>query len=125
MYSPKPAPFKFADPALKYRIDLNMFELLEDYVSPEITIPKSFLTDGATVPRIFWCLIPPYHRYLPAAIIHDYQCDLGVDRHFALKLFRTNLLRLGISAKYRFVMYYGIKAYIYWLAFKEEVRKWL
>ena len=117
--------FCFKDPVVKYRIDLDRFELLEDYESPEQTVPAHYLTDGATVPRIFQSFVPKYGRYFPAAIIHDYQCDIGVDRHLALKLFRTNLLRLGISAKYRFVMYYGIKAYIYWLAFKEEVRKWL
>lgn len=39
-----------------------------------VYVPKGFLTDGASVPRIFWSIIPPWGIYGNAAIIHDYLC---------------------------------------------------
>lgn len=40
-----------------------------------VDIPEGFLTDGASVPRIFWGLIPPWGKYGAAAIVHDYLCE--------------------------------------------------
>lgn len=37
-----------------------------------ITVPAGFLTDGASVPRIFWNIFSPFGSYFPAALIHDY-----------------------------------------------------
>lgn len=40
-----------------------------------VTIPKAFLTDGASVPRLFWSIFPPWGVYGQAAIVHDFLCD--------------------------------------------------
>jgi hypothetical protein len=37
-----------------------------------IMVPKGFVTDGASVPRAFWNIIPPFGKYGQAAILHDY-----------------------------------------------------
>jgi hypothetical protein len=37
-----------------------------------VHVPMGYLTDGATVPRVFWWLIPPLGRYGQAAVLHDY-----------------------------------------------------
>ena len=37
-----------------------------------IVIPKGFITDFASVPRIFWSVIPPVGKYCGAAVVHDY-----------------------------------------------------
>lgn len=37
-----------------------------------IDVPKDFITDGASVPRVFWSLFDPTGPYLQAAVIHDY-----------------------------------------------------
>lgn len=39
-----------------------------------VTVPAGFLTDGASVPRIFWDLFPPWGVYGQAAILHDWLC---------------------------------------------------
>lgn len=55
----------------------HKFKLLEDINYKDVTVPKGYRTDGASVPRIFWSLFPPNRTdYLPAAIIHDYLTDL-------------------------------------------------
>jgi len=37
-----------------------------------ITIPTGFITDFASVPRIFWVLIPPYGKWGKATVVHDW-----------------------------------------------------
>ncbi len=43
------------------------------YPSDEIiTVPAGFITDFASVPRIFWAIISPIDKHGKAAVIHDY-----------------------------------------------------
>lgn len=37
-----------------------------------VTVPKGFVTDFASIPRIFWSVLPPDGTYAYAAVIHDY-----------------------------------------------------
>lgn len=53
------------------------------YVGSEqvITINAEFLTDLASVPRLFWILLPPSGAYENAAVLHDWLCvQLGRER---------------------------------------------
>jgi len=43
----------------------------------EITIPKGFVTDYASVPRYLWWLYPPVGGYDDAAVVHDYLYECG------------------------------------------------
>ncbi len=40
-----------------------------------VNVPKGYLTDGASVPRAMWSIIPPWGNYGQAAIVHDYLCE--------------------------------------------------
>lgn len=40
-----------------------------------VNVPVGYLTDGASVPRAFWSIIPPWGNYGQAAIVHDYLCE--------------------------------------------------
>lgn len=47
-----------------------------------ISVPAGYLTDGASVPRIFWNIIPPWGAYGQAAVVHDIACEyLSITRH--------------------------------------------
>lgn len=37
-----------------------------------IEVPKGFMTDGASVPRFLWAVLPTWGSYSRAAVIHDY-----------------------------------------------------
>lgn len=37
-----------------------------------VAVPHGFVTDLASVPRLFWQVLPPQGRYGPAAILHDW-----------------------------------------------------
>lgn len=43
-----------------------------------IRIPEGYITDGASIPRLFWEEIgSPYQpKFMLAAIIHDYLCEI-------------------------------------------------
>lgn len=40
-----------------------------------ITVPAGYLTDGASVPRALWSIIPPWGAYGQAAVVHDILCE--------------------------------------------------
>ena len=37
-----------------------------------VTVPTGFVTDFASIPRIFWSLLRPDGEYAYAAVVHDY-----------------------------------------------------
>jgi hypothetical protein len=39
---------------------------------PRVEVPKGFVTDLASIPRVFWSLLRPDGEYVYPAIIHDY-----------------------------------------------------
>lgn len=40
-----------------------------------VDVPTGFLTDGATIPRFLWWLLPPIGEYTQATTLHDYLCN--------------------------------------------------
>lgn len=40
-----------------------------------IEVPVGFLTDGASIPRLLWWLLPTWGVYSRAAVVHDYLYD--------------------------------------------------
>ena len=79
--------------------------LLEEYVYEIngylIRVPKYFITDGASVPKILQWLYNPFGRYINAAVIHDYlySCynNTGINRTLADKIFRHIMQETGVD----------------------------
>jgi len=86
-----------------------------NYPSEEtINVPSGFMTDFASVPRIFWSILPPYWTYGKAAVIHDYLYITqghGYTRKRADQLFREGMEVLGVKAWKRFVMYWFVRVF--------------
>lgn len=57
----------------RWKLDTE-FDYWTDVLNPRVTffVPSGFVTDLASIPRIFWNILPPFGRYTGAAIIHDY-----------------------------------------------------
>lgn len=55
---------------------LDEFTFYTDQLPEEgklwIKVPKAFKSDGATIPRWLWSLLPPMGQYGQAAVLHDY-----------------------------------------------------
>jgi len=82
-------------------------------ISEKITIriPAGFVTDFASVPRFFWRIVPPWGRYSPAAVVHDYLYASGmVKRAEADRIFLRLMKKLGVPYWKRHVMYLGVRA---------------
>ncbi|MGT3199083.1 DUF1353 domain-containing protein, partial [Yersinia enterocolitica] len=62
-----------------------------------IKVPTGYVTDLASVPRVFWALFPPHGRYAKAAIIHDYLYDNALrTKKEADKIFLDGMQVLGV-----------------------------
>lgn len=92
------------------------FELLHDvrYVSErfgEIKVPAGFHTDFASVPRLFWRVVPPAGPHGAAAVVHDYFYvnQEGWTRKHVDELFLECLTVLGVAWWKRHAMYLGVR----------------
>ena len=98
--------------------DNKRWELLEEFdyylgsldSGLYIRVPKGFITDFASVPRIFWAILPPWDKYGKAAVLHDY---LYHSRKFIRILcdviFYEAMVVLGVSRWKRWLLYLGVR----------------
>ena len=64
-------------------------------------IPKGYTTDGASVPRVFWSLYPPYKpEWLTACVIHDYLCSKAIHADNQSEAYKIADLALKEALKY-------------------------
>jgi len=110
----KPLILKFLDE----RHDLFRFELHESFEyhvgseeSPDVIyVPAGFRTDFASVPRIFWRIVPPVGLYGKAAVIHDYlYATKSRTRAEADAIFLEAMEVLGVPKFQREVMYRAVR----------------
>ena len=91
--------------------------LLEEYVYDIngylIRVPKSFITDGASVPKSLQWLYNPYGKYINAAVIHDYLYstynNTGINRTLADKIFNFIMKETGVDNRTRRKFYLAVK----------------
>lgn len=57
------------------------YEVLDEFVyyrdndgNIKLRVEEGFVTDFASVPRLFWSIFPPFGRYTKAAVLHDRLC---------------------------------------------------
>ncbi len=90
-----------------------------------IFVLGGWVTDGATVPRVFWWLFPPIAgKYLEAAILHDalYRSQI-LTRNEADIIFLKALKSLGVNSFKRWTMYLAVRMFgwIFWNRNKKKV----
>ena len=101
--------------AIKY-IGKRKWKLLEDFTvkikmkNSEITIPKGFITDKASIPRIAFTLFPRSVSYDFASIIHDYLYEEKMwTRKDCDKIFKSFLKLAGVSNLKVNTMYHAVR----------------
>ncbi len=50
---------------------LQDFDFASDTLERIVRVPHGFQTDFASIPRIFWAILPPTGTYGKAAVLHD------------------------------------------------------
>jgi len=97
--------------------------------SVEFTIPKGFVTDWASVPRLLQSFIPRTGQWDEAAALHDLFCEALnkgapiVDSRTADKLFEKVMKEAGVGVVRRKLMWAGVRFGA--LANKHRRKGWL
>ncbi|EKI1090358.1 DUF1353 domain-containing protein [Salmonella enterica] len=110
---------RFTTPAILEMLghyNWRVYESFAFYLSDDnrdvIEVPAGFVTDLATVPRIFWILLPPDGKYAKAAIIHDYLYDNALrTKREADRIFLDGMTVLGVPRWKRMIMYYAVRLF--------------
>lgn len=75
-------------------------------------IPQGTTTDFASVPRIFWNILPPLGKYGKAAVLHDYfYRTKKLPRHLADYLFLVAMTSLEVAFWKRYIMYFAVRLF--------------
>ena len=88
-----------------------------------IRVPKDFETDFASIPRIFWSILPPWGRYGKAAVLHDWMYFNGKKtRKECDSIFLEAMGVLKVSWWKKKVMYLGVRSFgsIVWKAHRKK-----
>jgi hypothetical protein len=93
---------------------------------PIITVPVGFLTDGASIPRIFWSIIGPHGNYYRAAVIHDFLYNPSSKRHYSAvtramadSIFLQAMEDCGVGWITRHTIYRAVRAFG-WRSFRKH-----
>ena len=75
-----------------------------------IFIPSGFVTDFASVPRIFWSIAPPVGHHTKASVVHDYlyckDCKYKVTRYEADRIF-LEAMKVTKTSLFTRTLYYA------------------
>lgn len=86
-----------------------------------VTIPAGYLTDGASVPQLFWNMIPPWGKYGQAAVVHDLLCEYlvvvrngvpeTISRARCDEILNEAMISLRVPLAKRWMIYGAVTAY--------------
>jgi hypothetical protein len=96
------------------RGDSRVFRLAKRFRYREYEVPDGFLTDGASIPRLFWSILYPFGPYFPAALPHDYfyspESDhLNLTRKQADLIFLQAMKDVGVDWLTRHTIYRAVR----------------
>jgi hypothetical protein len=76
-----------------------------------VTVPAGFVTDLASVPRIFWNIISPHGDHIRAAIIHDYMYANQWPKDISDSCFLIVMQRDKVNMFKRMLMHRAVKRF--------------
>jgi len=77
-----------------------------------IIVPTGFVTDYASIPEFLWSLLPPWGRYGPASIPHDWMYwDQRWSREQADLVLKEASLLLGVEEKLVDAIYTAVRKF--------------
>ena len=120
----------FPDPLNGKFIGKNQWAILTNfrYHSPKyntITVPKGFVSDGASIPSIMWGIIgsPWSGKYPHAALVHDYlYFSQRFSRKISDEIFLEAMSILGVNWFKRRLMFRAVRTFG-WLCWKKRKEK--
>jgi len=96
--------FRVIEPFIYFVGDLNSDEY--------ITVPQSFTTDFASIPRPFWSILPPHGKYAKASVLHDWMYNNAYkSKQYADHVFYESMLVLGVPKLTAILMYLLVRIF--------------
>ena len=75
-----------------------------------VVVPKGFISDLTSIPRLLWWLLPPDGPYQEAAVVHDYLYSLPeVPRWICDAMFRHVMQAMDVPLRKRVPLFYGVR----------------
>lgn len=94
-----------------WEIEQDIIVILKTDNKPYV-IPKGFITDFASIPKIFWSILPPFGKYSLASIIHDHMYRINYNnRKFADEEFLLQMKHNGVHYIIRNIMYLTVRCF--------------
>jgi hypothetical protein len=76
---------------------------------PQVVVPKGFVSDLASVPQLFWSVLPKTGRYAYAAVVHDFlYWEQSLPREEADRIFKIALEDSGVSRTVKIALYEAV-----------------
>ena len=91
-----------------------------------IVVPAGTVTDFASIPRLFWRILPPWDIHRRAAIVHDYLYTIQTHpKATADKVFLEAMEAIGVPAWKREAMYIAVDFFGFsaWRKHSKELKK--
>jgi len=91
----------------------GMWKTLERVEAAGIEVNEGFITDLASTPKFLWWIVPPFGKYIKAAVIHDYLYTNGIgtkeraDYLFLDIMLKAEVPKWKAHAMYKAVKYFG------------------
>lgn len=77
-----------------------------------IAVKSGFVTDFASVPRVFWSVLPPHGKYAKAAVLHDWLYTNAIEsKRYADDVFNEAMGVLGVPSWKRWIMYRAVRLF--------------
>lgn len=78
---------------------------------PQVKVPKGFVTDLASIPRMFWSLLRPDGEYTYPAIIHDYlYWTQNISKEKSDLIFRLAMEDFNINSATSLIIYNAVSS---------------
>lgn len=87
-------------------------------IGKTVEVPAGFVTDGPSIPRLFWAIMPVWGSWARAGVIHDYLCcriAMGrphgavLTRRDADRAFNRAMRACGVGTISRTLLYIGVR----------------
>jgi len=108
------------------------YDVGEEGSGETICVPAGFLTDFASVPRVFWIFFPKWGKYGNAAVIHDYLYwaqDKQYPKKRADEIFLEGMTVLNVRKNVAKILYWCVKYFgiFAWYSNKKQrgIRKFI
>ena len=80
-----------------------------------IKVPKGFVTDYASIPKLLRGIVLPYGKHSGASVVHDWlyssNCNLDISREKADKIFLEILKEEKVNFLLRTLMYTAVRKF--------------